>query len=116
VVVLTGRGGVAPARGAYDRKVVGVVAGAGSYRPGLVLDHRPGAARRLPVSVMGKVACWADARYGPIEVGDLLTTSPTPGCAMRADDPGRAAGAVVGKALTPMRTGRGLVDVLIALQ
>jgi len=49
-------------------------------------------------------------------VGDLLTTSPTPGHAMRADDPGRAFGAVLGKALRPLADGQGLVPILVALQ
>lgn len=64
----------------YDRSVVGVVSGAGGYKAGLVLDRRqdaPGA--RMPVALMGKTFCHADAAHGAIEVGDLLTTSPTPG-------------------------------------
>jgi hypothetical protein len=57
-----------------------------------------------------------DARYGAIAVGDLLTTSPTVGHAMKAADPRRAFGAVLGKALRPMPSGRGLLPILIALQ
>jgi hypothetical protein len=49
-------------------------------------------------------------------VGDLLTTSPTPGHAMKATDPLRAFGAVLGKALLPLRSGQGLIPVLIAMQ
>jgi hypothetical protein len=49
-------------------------------------------------------------------VGDLLTTSPTAGHAMKADDTGRAFGAVIGKALAPMENGTGLIPILIALQ
>ena len=40
-----------------------------------------------------------DAGYAPVGVGDLLTTSPTAGHAMRAEDPVRAFGATIGKAL-----------------
>jgi hypothetical protein len=65
---------------------------------------------------MGKVPCRADAAHGGIGIGDLMTTSPTPGCAMRTCDPERAFGAVIGKALTPLSEGTGLVDMLIALQ
>ncbi len=36
------------------------------------------------VALAGTVTCKADASYGAIQVGDLLTTSPTPGHAMRA--------------------------------
>jgi hypothetical protein len=46
----------------------------------------------------------------------MLTTSPTPGHAMKVDDPLRAFGAVIGKALRPLSTGRGLIPILIALQ
>jgi hypothetical protein len=66
--------------------------------------------------MVGKAACLADARYGPIEAGDLLTSSPTAGCAMRAEDPLRASGATIGKALTPLHEGRGLVEMVISLQ
>jgi hypothetical protein len=105
-----------PSSLSYDRKVVGVVAGAGKHRPGILLGHKPGGAARVPISVLGKVSCKADATYGSIELGDLLTTSPTPGHAMKANDPQRAFGAVIGKALSCLKEGAGLVDVLITLQ
>jgi hypothetical protein len=117
VMVLDDQGALTPCGSAYDRRAVGVVAGAGDYRPGIVLDHRGSASReRVTVSMMGKVACRADAAYGPIAIGDLLTTSPTVGCAMRAGDVSRAFGAVIGKALSPLAAGTGLVDLLISLQ
>ena len=65
---------------------------------------------------MGKVFCKVDAQFGAIEVGDLLTTSPTPGHAMKTSDPFKAFGAVIGKALRPFTAGRGLIPILIALQ
>ena len=65
---------------------------------------------------MGKVSVRADATSDPIRVGDLLTTSPTVGCAQRVDDPVAAFGAVLGKALTPLERGVGLVDMLVTLQ
>jgi hypothetical protein len=99
----------------YDRRVVGVVSGAGTNRPGLILDHQPGDSRR-PLALTGKVWCLVDADHAPVETGDLLTTSPTPGHAMKASDPGRAFGAVLGKALGQMSSGQGLIQVLIALQ
>lgn len=43
-------------------------------------------------------------------------TSAIPGHAMRAGDPLRALGAVIGKALKPLQSGRGLIPILIALQ
>jgi hypothetical protein len=65
---------------------------------------------------MGKVYCKVDASKVPIVIGDLLTTSSTPGHAMKAVDPGQAFGAVIGKALRPLAGGRGLVPILVALQ
>jgi len=56
------------------------------------------------------------ARSEVIEVGDLLTTSPTPGYAMKATDPLKAFGAIIGKALCPLKEGQGLIPILIALQ
>ena len=118
VMVLTAEGALTPSIEPYDSKVVGVVAGAGAYRPGIVMDHREGedGAVRVPVSIMGKAACRADASNGPIAVGDLLTTSSTPGHATRVEDRSRAMGAVIGKALTPLASGTGFVDVLMTLQ
>jgi hypothetical protein len=66
--------------------------------------------------MVGKAFARADARIGPIAVGDLLTTSETPGHAMRADDASRAFGAILGKALQPLHEGTGLVPVLVTLQ
>jgi hypothetical protein len=57
-----------------------------------------------------------DTRFGSIDVGDLLTTSPNPGHAMKASDPLKAFGAVIGKALRPLNEGQGLIPILIALQ
>jgi len=56
------------------------------------------------------VTVWADAASGAIVPGDLLTTSPAPGLAMRAVNP--AAGAVFGKALDPLESGTGEIRVL----
>jgi hypothetical protein len=116
VMVLGADGVLEACRNAYDRKVAGVVAGAGTLRSGIVLDRQPDGDDRLPVALMGKTCCKVDARFGTVRIGDLLTTSPTPGHAMKADDPARAFGAVLGKALGALDSGRGLVPVLVALQ
>ena len=117
VVVIGTDGALRESCGAYDRKVAGIVSGAGSYRPAIVLDRQSVEANgRLPIALVGKVFCQIDAGYGAVEVGDLLTTSPTPGHAMKASDPARAFGAVIGKALRPLAEGCALVPVLVALQ
>jgi hypothetical protein len=116
VMVLDENGVLRPSDQSYDRKVAGVISGAGDYRPGLILDRHKSSEGRLPLALVGKVYCKVDAAYGAIEVGDLLTTSPTPGHAMRASDPLKAFGAVVGKALRPLHVGEGLIPILVTLQ
>lgn len=128
-------GGIAPAPGAvvcidpahpgdlvvsdapYCRTVAGIVSGAGGVIPGVLMRQEGSAADGiLPVALTGRVYVLADADRGPIAVGDLLTTSATAGHAMRVDDHIRAAGAIIGKAMTPLASGRGLVLVLVSLQ
>ncbi len=101
---------------AYDKRVAGVISGAGDTRPGIVLGRRRHQEPRLPVALVGKVNCKVDAGFGAIEVGDLLTTSPRAGHAMKAGDPARAFGAVLGKALRPLAEGDGMIPVLVALR
>lgn len=100
----------------YDKRVAGVVSGAQNYKPGLVLDKRKSTSVRKSVSLMGKVYCKADSQYGSIKVGDLLTTSNTPGHAMKATDPMKAFGSVIGKALGSLNQEIGLIPILVALQ
>ncbi len=55
-----------------------------------------------------------DASYGAIQPGDLLVSSPTPGHAMRADNP--ALGTVIGKALSSLDEGTGTVAIMVTIQ
>jgi hypothetical protein len=107
---------LAPCAAAYDKRVAGVVSGAGAYRAGIVLDRRVNQHLRAAIALVGKVFCKVDAGYAAIEAGDLLTTSPTPGCAMKAADPAHAFGSVIGKALRPLPGGIGLIPVLVSLR
>ncbi len=116
VVVLDADGALQQSKQAYDKRVAGVISGAGDYKPGLILDRQQSHDHRVPIALIGKVYCKVDAEYGPIDVGDLLTTSPTPGHAMKAEDPFKAFGAVIGKALRTFEVGQGMIPILIALQ
>jgi hypothetical protein len=116
VMVLDQDGALHQSQHAYDKRVAGVVSGAGDYKPGLILDRQQSRDNRVAVALVGKVYCKVDAQYAPIEVGDLLTTSPTQGHAMKADDPFKAFGSVIGKALRPLKAGREMIPILIALQ
>jgi hypothetical protein len=116
VVVIDENGTLQGCRKAYDQKVAGVISGAGDLRPAIILGRGDSRASSMPVALVGKVYCKVDAGYSPVKVGDLLTTSATAGHAMRAADPDRAFGAVIGKALRGLEAGQGLIPILIALQ
>lgn len=116
VMVIDSEGSLRESDRAYDKRVAGVISGAGNFKPGIVLDKQESSRNRMPIALLGKVYCKVDASYGAIEVGDLLTTSPTPGHAMKTDDPLKAFGAVIGKALRSLEEGQGLIPILIALQ
>lgn len=102
---------------AYDRRVTGVISGAGGVKPGMMMGQEGTLANgQHPVALSGRVYCWVDASQRAIEPGDLLTTSSTPGHAMKAIDPAKAQGAIIGKAMTGLKEGKGLVLVLVTLQ
>ncbi|MEN8006324.1 MAG: hypothetical protein ABFS42_04880 [Candidatus Krumholzibacteriota bacterium] len=102
---------------AYDRRVAGIVSGADGVKPGLLMGQKGSEADgEFPVALTGRVYCKVDASFGAIEPGDLLTTSPTPGHAMKVTDHGQAQGAILGKAMTALGNGQGTVLVLVSLQ
>ena len=45
---------------AYDRKVAGVVSGAGDLNPGIILNKSAQDKGRRPVALTGQVYCWAE--------------------------------------------------------
>jgi hypothetical protein len=116
VMVINGEGELEPSQLPYDKKAAGVISGAGDLRPAIILGKEHSERNTAFVALVGKVYCKVDADHASIEVGDLLTTSPTLGHAMKAEDPIKAFGAVIGKALRPLESGHGLIPILIALQ
>lgn len=103
-------------RQSYDHRVAGVVSGAGGISPGLRLGQEGVLDGETPVAMSGRVYVHCSAENGSIRPGDLLTTASTEGHAMRADDARRSHGAVLGKAMTSLEEGTGLVLVLVNLQ
>ncbi|MEL6943226.1 MAG: hypothetical protein AAFO82_11210 [Bacteroidota bacterium] len=102
---------------AYDRKVAGIVSGAGGVNTGLLMgEPNTLADGNIPVAISGRVYCQVDTRYGAVEIGDFLTTSPTIGHAMKVTEFEQAQGAIIGKAMTSLKEGKGLVLVLISMQ
>ncbi len=102
---------------AYDRTVAGVISGANGVHPGMLMGQRGSEADgSLPVALTGRVYVHADATYGAIAPGDLLTTSATRGHVMKVTEHDKARGAIIGKAMSPLERGTGMVLVLVSLQ
>lgn len=109
------------------------LAGVYSTKPGFVGDVLIGegglealdsqqAKNRAPVALLGIVPVKVTAESGPILPGDLLTTSSTPGHAMKANPVTingieiYPTGAILGKALEPFEKGAGMIKVLVTLR
>ncbi|MFA7444076.1 MAG: hypothetical protein WCZ65_12050, partial [Lysobacteraceae bacterium] len=103
---------------AYDRSVAGIISGGNGVNTGMLMGQEGSIADgRHPVALTGRVYALADTSMGAITPGDLLTTSDRPGHARRVDDPARAQGAILGKAMTALAQGEdGMVLVLVSLQ
>jgi hypothetical protein len=77
---------------------------------------------RVPVALLGIVPVKACAENGAIRPGDVLTTSSTPGHAMKASPvlvggvQIYPTGAILGKALEPLEAGTGTILALITLR
>lgn len=82
---------------AYDKRVFGVVSGAGGIRSGLELQQDEVLEGDIPIAIAGRVKVKI---IGKVEPGDLLTSSKAPGHAMKAKKFRKQNGAVIGKALS----------------
>lgn len=115
---------------AYDSTVAGIV----STDPNSVIDPSvigaDGKKRMLsqvhstiPLALVGRVDCLADATTVEIRIGDMLTSSSTPGHAMKAEPelingkPFLPSGVIIGKALGALPKGqKGTIKVLLSLR
>jgi hypothetical protein len=110
-------GGLIVSTKSVDSSVVGVISGAGGIRPGLSLGQTGTVADgQYPVALTGRVWVRSDATDKPIRPGDMLTTSSLPGHAMSASGLADTRGAVLGKAMSSLEHGTGLVLMLIQPQ
>jgi hypothetical protein len=117
VVIDTERAGqLKSSSSAYDRKVAGVISGAGGINHGIQMGQDGVMDGENLVAMTGRVYVKCSAENGAIRPGDLLTTAALVGHAMRAEDVSRSFGAVIGKAMTSLEDGTGLVLVLVNLQ
>jgi len=119
----------------YSTSLVGVY----STKPGVLGDYtsmemaedepdtvtearRAAEGPRVPVALLGIVRVKVCAENGAIRPGDVLTTSSTPGHAMKASPVVVSGmqiyptGAILGKALEPLEAGTGIVLALITLR
>ena len=101
---------------AYDTRVAGIISGANGVNPGIALHQEGVMEGGQNVALSGRVYVQADASSAPIKPGDLLTTSALPGHAMKVTDHAKAQGAVIGKAMSSLSEGTGMVLVLVTLQ
>lgn len=101
---------------AYDTAVAGVVSGAGGVNPGMTLEQQGVMDGDVTVAIAGRIYVKAEALSAPIKPGDLLTSSSVAGSAMKASDRARAQGAIIGKAMSKLDSGTGLVLALVNLQ
>ena len=107
-------GNLTISRKPYDRRVAGIVAGGQGLGSGVRLGTDQ---FDCDVALAGRVYCNVDTQDAAIEPGDLLTTSATPGYAMKVTDQTRAQGAILGKAMEPLERGQtGQILVLVTLQ
>ncbi|MBI2084043.1 MAG: hypothetical protein HYT70_00275 [Candidatus Aenigmarchaeota archaeon] len=72
----------------YQSDVIGVI----STKPGVLLSDDSTNSQKRPVSLSGRVPVKISTENGPIAVGDLLTSSSTPGVAMKSTKAGRVIG------------------------
>ncbi len=68
------------------------------------------------MAMVGIVPTMVSTENGAIRRGDLLVTSSILGYAMKGTNRRRMLGAVVGKAMAPLDSGKGIIDVLVMLQ
>jgi hypothetical protein len=118
VISLDRPGGVEKCSQPYDSLVVGVY----STRPGFLGADKDGAtevaADEVPVAVLGIVPVKVTDENGPVQPGDLLTTSSTAGHAMRCEGLELCFGRTLGKALEALPAGQhsGVIQMLVSLQ
>src|SRR3990167_7916450 len=104
------RAGVKATTQSYEGGVLGVI----STQPGVVLGNGADSgqdARSVPLALTGRVPVKVSTENGIVHPGDILTSSSTPGVAMRATK----AGAIIGQALTGF-DGDGVGEVTVFIK
>jgi hypothetical protein len=92
----------------YDESVAGVV----STDPAYILNSEKDG---VPLALVGRAPVKVTNENGPIQRGDMLTTSSKPGYAMRCAPKEKCNGNVIGKALENFDGSAGKINVLLNL-
>jgi hypothetical protein len=102
---------------AYQPTVVGVYSTDPGFVAGNKLDEDGNSVEpeRIPLAVLGVVPVKACTENGPVQPGDLLVASSTPGHAMKADEH-PPTGTVIGKALEGLGEDIGTIQMMVMLQ
>ena len=104
VVVFGGSEEVTVTTVTHDTRVAGVV----STNPAYLMNSE---AVGLPIALTGRVPCFVQ---GPINKGDVLVTSPTPGVAQKIDVGMYRPGSIIGKALKEINNNEiTLIEVVV---
>jgi hypothetical protein len=104
------------ARAPNSTRVAGVI----STQPGMTLGNQVDVSsegiidERPLLALVGTVLVKATAESNPIQPGDFLVSSSIPGFAMSNSNPG--IGTIIGKALEPLDSGKGLIKMLVMLR
>ena len=102
---------------AYSTKVAGVV----STNPGVVLGNEKNSETgdwgddRPSLALAGRVPVFVTTENGPIQVGDILVSSSKPGYAMKCNQSSKCVGAIIGKAMEPLKEGEGKIMMQVTL-
>ena len=112
----TGKGSLQITKEKYDKKIAGIVSGANGVNPGMIMNQEETiASGSQSIALAGRVYVYANSEGGNIQPGDLLTSSSTPGYAMKSNHAKKSQGAIIGKAMTTVDE-NGFVLVLVNLQ
>jgi len=113
-IASSSNGDVEKASEPYSTMVAGIYA----TKPGVIGRRQTTikSSDEIPMAMVGIVPAKASTENGPIHKGDLLVTASTPGYAMKGTDRSRMLGAVIGKAMGSLDSGKGVIEVLVTLQ
>ena len=113
VLIISPDGLLALSTEPYQASVMGVYSTQPGYLGGGEFFDQDGF---VPLAVAGVVPVKVSAENGPIQPGDLLTTSATPGYAMRCEGVETCFGRTIGKALDGLENGMDVIRMLVVLE